>query len=108
MDIALYHSHYNQDHLDTVKAEMDKLGTPTIKAIWSDCYKMWMAVEGCHRIRAAKELGLIPEIDDISDQETVTIQIDGYDEEVDLIDLAEQLTDAVWQATVIEFDEDEY
>ncbi len=109
MEIALYHSHYNQDHLKAVQAEMQKRGAPTIKAIWSEVYNMWMAVEGCHRIRAAKALGLTPKIDDISNQDTVIIQIDGDDEEVSITDLAEELTDAVWQATTIDFeDDDEY
>jgi hypothetical protein len=104
MEIVLYHNHYNQDHLETVKTEMQNLGTPTIKAIWSEVYNMWMAVEGCHRIRAAKALGLTPEIDDISTQKTVIMQIDGEDQEVDISDLTEELTDAVWQATTIDFE----
>ena len=51
MDVILYHKHYDKDHLNAVKAEMETLGTPTIKAIWSEMYGAWMAVEGCHRLR---------------------------------------------------------
>ena len=103
MEIALYHSHSNEQHLKSVESKMKKSGTPTIKAIWSDCYGMWLAVEGCHRIRAAKNLGLTPEINDISGQETVIIQIDDDDQEVNVIDLAEELTDSAWQTTIIDF-----
>jgi hypothetical protein len=58
MQIALLHKHYNGNHLEAVKTEMQNLGAPVIRAIWSETYGMWMAVEGCHRIRAAKDLGL--------------------------------------------------
>ena len=102
MQIALYHRHYDEQHLDTVKAEMQKLGVPTIKAIWSECYGMWMAVEGCHRIRAAKDLGLTPNIEEIT-SETVIIQIDGDDEEVETEALAEELQDGLWQTEYINF-----
>ena len=62
LSIALVHNHYDQEHLAEVKAAMLELGAPKIKAIWMECYNMYAALEGCHRIRAAKELGLIPEI----------------------------------------------
>lgn len=47
------------DHLAAVKAEMLTLGAPTIRAV--DCGDYLMALEGCHRIAAAHELGLEPE-----------------------------------------------
>ena len=60
MIIALLHQHYNKQHLEEVKSEMMKLGAPTIRAIWDETQGMWRAIEGCHRIRAAKELGITP------------------------------------------------
>jgi hypothetical protein len=71
MDIILYHKHYNKEHLNAVKAEMETLGAPTIKAIWSEVYGAWLAVEGCHRLRAAAELGITPNIDDVSEEDVV-------------------------------------
>ena len=65
MDIALVHSHFDQAHLDTVIAEMQTLGAPTIKAVWMECYGHFAALEGCHRIRAAAHLGLTPIIDEV-------------------------------------------
>jgi hypothetical protein len=77
MNIALYHPQYNQAHLNRVTAIMRVRGAPTIRCIWSEYYDMWLAVEGCHRLRAAKDLGLVPVIKDVSTQHTVTIQSGG-------------------------------
>lgn len=71
MKIILPHDHYDVEHLETVKAEMQDLGAPTIKAVWMECYGAWVALEGCHRIRAAAELGLMPEIDEIEWSDTI-------------------------------------
>ena len=103
MSIALYHKHYNAEHLESVKKEMEVMGAPEIRAIWSEMYGLWMAVEGCHRIRAAKELGLEPVIIDISDDETTMIQYDGDDIEVDVVNLAEVLTDNACKTEIINF-----
>ena len=103
MEITLYHKHYDQNHLDKVTAEMQELGAPAIRAIWSEVYGTWMAVEGCHRLRAAETLGLTPEIIDIGTDETSTHQIDGSDETVNVIDLLEELQDAAWQSVTLEF-----
>ena len=62
MTIALLHDHYTQDHLTEVQAEMVTMGAPEIKAVWMDCYDMWAALEGCHRIRAAHKMRLTPVI----------------------------------------------
>ena len=72
MKIILPHDHYDVEHLETVKAEMQDLGAPTIKAVWMEVYDAWVALEGCHRIRAAAELGLTPEIDEIEWGDTIT------------------------------------
>lgn len=75
MKIALVHNHYSEQHLAEVIEQMRNLGAPRIKAVWMECYDMWAAIEGCHRIRAAKALGLTPVIDEIE-----------YDEDRDLAD----------------------
>lgn len=72
MQIILAHDYYDAEHLEAVKAEMQDLGAPTIKAVWMDCYNAWVALEGCHRIRAASDLGLVPEIEEIEWSDTTT------------------------------------
>lgn len=105
--IALYHKSYNQEHLDEVKAEMETLGAPTIKAIWSECYGLWLAIEGCHRIRAAKELGLTVTIEDVSEDETALVQVDGEEIEMAIADLTQELTDSASRTLVVTFEDDE-
>lgn len=79
MKIALVHKHFDEKHLEEVKSEMLTLGAPVIRAVWMECYGHYAAIEGCHRIRAAKELGLVPEIkeieyiDEIADGSNCTI-----------------------------------
>ena len=103
MQIALLHKHYNEQHLAEVKAEMEKRGTPTLRAIWSEVYGMWMAVEGCHRIRAAKELGLTPEIKDISGQKYATIQQDGENVKVNVATFAAEMEAELYKTDYINF-----
>jgi len=107
MQVALYHKSYNEQHLAEVKVEMQKRGAPVIRAIWSEVYEMWMAVEGCHRIRAAKDLGLTPIIKDISNAKTATIQIDGENVKVKVSDLAIEMNDDLWKAHIVVFGDDE-
>ena len=104
MEIALYHKHYDKQHLEKVKTEMQKRGAPTIRCIWSPAYNLWMAVEGCHRLRAAHDLGITPIVKDISEQKTVTVQCDEIDTvRRSIAELAEELTDDVWKADILEF-----
>lgn len=105
MEIALYHKHYDEQHLAEVKQEMVKRGAPVLRGIWSEVYGMWMAVEGCHRIRAAKELGLTPTMKDIGGQKYTTMQIDGENVKVKVSDLAEELTSTAWKAEIVSFGE---
>ena len=79
MTIALPHSHFCESHLAKVKLEMETLGEPTIRAVWLAHHNMWQALEGCHRIRAAQQLGLSVDIDpvDYSDDHVSTLGMDG-------------------------------
>lgn len=63
------------DHLQAVIAEMRKLGAPKIEVV--DCGDHYRALEGSHRLAAAAELGLTPELV-IRDQDDV-IDVTGYD-----------------------------
>jgi hypothetical protein len=79
MQIALVHDHYDQDHLEKVIEEMKVLGTPSIKAVWSEAYGFYCAIEGCHRIRAAKALGLVPEIVEVDESDDIAPGTDPTD-----------------------------
>lgn len=78
--IALLHKHFDADKLSSVQAEMEVLGAPTIRAVWHEGWAMWVALEGCHRLRAAHALGLMPEIEEVeySDDEITMDAGDTY------------------------------
>lgn len=63
--------------LDRVLAKMQDLGAPTIKAYW-DGEKYW-AVEGSHRLAAAKILGLTPVIEEVNIDDEIEHDIEGVD-----------------------------
>ena len=104
MEIALMHKHFDAQHLEDVKAEMVNLGAPTIKAVWMECWGVWAALEGCHRIRAAKELGMIPEIEEIEYSEDVTLEELGIDDSGDGFTVAE-IADGAYRAKIIKFED---
>jgi len=96
MIIALVHEHYDEAHLEDVKIEMATLGAPVIKAVWMECYGLYAALEGCHRIRAAKELGLLPIISEVEYSDNM---VDGMDGEWAVSEIA----DDSYNAEKIEF-----
>lgn len=66
MDIILSHDHFDADHLKAVIDEMRVVGAPTIKAVdMTATWGAYVALEGCHRIRAAAALGLTPVIEEV-------------------------------------------
>jgi len=80
----------NQAHLKAVKAEMLTLGAPAIRAIGNG--EIYWAIEGSHRLVAAYELGLEPEIEEVEySNEMITIQWDGAAEEFVASELAGML-----------------
>src|SRR5690554_4562897 len=104
MQIILPHDHFDAAHLETVKAEMETLGAPTIKAVWMENYGAWVALEGSHRIRAAAALGLVPEIDEVEWSDTATTDdvVPGSYEDAWTI---EQICDDAHRNTVMDFAE---
>lgn len=72
MNIILPHDHFDAAHLASVIAEMEALGAPVIKAVRMEAHDAWVALEGSHRIRAAHELGLDPQIEEVEWSDTVT------------------------------------
>jgi hypothetical protein len=68
MEIKLYHKHYDEKHLEKVIENMKKLGAPVIRGQF-DSNKIFNAFEGCHRIRAAKELNIEPILVEVENDE---------------------------------------
>jgi hypothetical protein len=60
----------NPEQLAEVKVQMQTLGAPQIRAYYNgDC---WLAIEGSHRLAAAHELGLEPEIIEVEDDAVIS------------------------------------
>jgi len=104
MQIALVHQHFDPAHLEAVKSEMQALGAPTIKAVWMECYGVWAALEGCHRVRAAAALGFVPEIEEVEYDEEATLASLGLDCEDEEITVA-QVADDAHRAMLVSFDD---
>jgi len=104
MRIALLHNHYDKAHLKTVKEQMKILGAPNIHAVWMECYGHWAALEGCHRIRAAYELGLTPNIIEVEYSDDMISSIFGELEDDYPIS---EICDDSYKSTIIEFEEEE-
>lgn len=65
--------------LESVKVEMTRLGRPTIRVV--DCGDHLMAIEGTHRLAAAADLGIVPDLtileqDDLIDADS--LDVDHY------------------------------
>jgi len=61
-----------------VKTQMQTLGTPTIRVV--NCGDYYMALEGCHRVAAAHELGLTPKFVVYAQDDDLDVTIfDWYD-----------------------------
>ncbi len=65
---------------------MLKRGPPTIRVV--DCGDCYMAIEGCHRLIAAAELGIAPILNVLSQEDLV--EVDSL--ETDLFPLGETYT----------------
>lgn len=60
LTVTPLHDHYSPAHLVDVVERMRVLGRPRIRAYFDRAYGVWFALEGTHRLRAAKALGLVP------------------------------------------------
>ena len=63
--------HTSPVHVEHVKAEMIKRGPPTIRVV--DCGDCYIAIEGCHRLTAAAELGIAPILNVLSQDDFVEV-----------------------------------
>jgi hypothetical protein len=77
---ALYLIHaVDSAKLAAVKVEMIALGAPTVRVV--DCGDHYMALEGCHRLVAAAELGIAPILDVLGQDDMVeadSLDIDAF------------------------------
>ena len=102
MRIILLHSDYNESHLADVITEMKTLGAPEIKAVHMPGYDAYVAIEGCHRIRAAAALGLTPVIDEMEYSDSLLSEC-GIDQ-IDHDYTVSEICDNAWRdACIIEF-----
>lgn len=93
-DIILLHRHFFADHLEAVKSEMLVLGAPTIRAVWNEGLGVWIALEGCHRLRACVELGIEPVVKEVEfTPESMVIEDLGLklEDEMTLEELIDQI-----------------
>src|ERR671913_91870 len=65
------------EKLEAAKAEIRVLGAPTIRVV--DCGDHYMAIEGVHRLAAAAELGVAPNLTILKQDDMV--EADGLDRE---------------------------
>lgn len=58
--VSPLHRYFSQAHLEHVAAQMRELGAPRLRGYHDATSGCWLLMEGTHRIRAAKQLGLTP------------------------------------------------
>jgi hypothetical protein len=79
MDILLIHT-TAPAKLAAVTAEMETLGAPTIRAVRDHTHGVLVALEGCHRLSAAHDLGVDPDIVVLDDDAPVSLDDIGLDD----------------------------
>jgi len=106
MRIKLFHNHYDKEHLQEVIEEMKIMGTPTIK-VYHEEFDCYIAIEGCHRLRACKELGITPNIKVLTDDNFNDEYITDENEILTVGDMLDAFNNNCSRFdTVIAFDED--
>lgn len=91
MQIQLVHDHFDTEHLSAVMSEMRVMGAPTIKAV-DIGENVYAALEGCHRIRAAIELGLQPIIEEVeySDDSVETVVPGQFQDDLNISNVVDR------------------
>ncbi|WP_234053631.1 MULTISPECIES: hypothetical protein [unclassified Xanthobacter] len=67
-------------YLEEVKAEMKTRGAPLLRAILDETQGVIVALEGSHRIAAALDLGLVPTMQLVDEEDQLSCQELGYDD----------------------------
>ena len=68
------------DHLAAVTAAMQVMGAPTIRCIHDAAQGVILALEGSHRLAAAKSLDLTPHFVMLGDDDMLACEDIGYDD----------------------------
>jgi len=100
MDVVLMHNHFDAEHLDKVMDKMRTMGAPVIRAVHIDG-SLWVALEGCHRLRAAEKLGLVPVLEEVEYSDTITAFDLGLDFQENYT--ISELVDGYWGRQSIRF-----
>jgi hypothetical protein len=78
--------------LEAIKSEMLTLGAPSVRCV--EAGGEWYAIEGTHRLAAACELGLVPEIVEVTEESgPQTVDLDGDEDERDYQWIVDYVTD---------------
>jgi hypothetical protein len=83
----------NSAHYKRVYAYMLEHGTPAIRAVYSEEYECWLAVEGSHRLAAAESLGITPEIIAVQWSDTIEHDLQDFCSPCKVEDLRRYLED---------------
>ena len=85
----------NEEHLLEVMKEMDDYGRPVIRSAYFPAYDTYVAFEGSHRLKAAKEKGIKPILDvvDIDDVYNGKYPLEELSDDLDVDDLLQFLDD---------------
>lgn len=104
MEIKLYHKHYDEKHLAEVIDQMQRLGAPRVCGM-VDHNGIFNAFEGCHRVRAAKILGIDPICEEATDEDIARIAADAWENNGDVItrETLEERVGDYYKAEFIEF-----
>lgn len=84
-------------HLARVMDQMRTLGAPEIRAYFNG--EVWYAVEGSHRLAAARELGLTPNMVELELDSHIQHDIeDARDEDGDLSDCVKDIINCLYDS----------
>ena len=108
--VILLHANYDEEHLKEVVSEMQTMGTPVIRGFYCECFGAFLALEGCHRIRAAKQLGLVPVFEEVEFEDVTEVVNDvceGILEDDDTFEtIIDRAVNSANHGGMIEFEEE--
>lgn len=95
----------NRERLEVVKTEMLELGAPTIHVVFDEGQGIYIALEGGHRLQAAKELDLTPTL--------IVVELEDTDIHVEDLGLGiddceytvDELLAQAYRTQLVDFDE---
>jgi hypothetical protein len=93
----------NRSKVASVMREMEELGPPSIRCVEAGGY--WYAIEGTHRLAAAFELGITPDIIEIDeDSGPQLVDLDGDEDEREYAWIYEYVTQGPHDGAIYQID----